>query len=84
MWKSGLLTNRTRTQPGSLFHKAIKIRHLLVQRAEGHIFTLPGFSSEFFVIFRVLAKAIDTELRNLGWTLSLEFWIVEACYTIGT
>ena len=84
MWKSGLLTNRTRTQPGSLFYEAIKIRHLLVQRAKGHIFTLPSFSSEFFMIFRVLAKAIDTELRNLGWSFSLDIWIVEVCYTIGT
>lgn len=72
MRKRGWLTNWTWTQPGSLFHEAVKIRHLLVQRTEGRIFTLQSFSSESPVIFRVLAEPMDTELRNLGQSFSLE------------
>lgn len=72
MWKSGWLTNRTRTQTGGLFHEAVEIRHLLIQGTERRVFALHSFSSKSLVIFRVLAEAIDTELRNLGWSVSLE------------
>ena len=72
MLKSSWLTNWTRTQAGSLFYEAVEIRHLLIQRTEGGVFALLSFSSESFMIFRVLAEAIDTKLRNLGWSVSSE------------
>lgn len=70
-WKSGWLTNWTRIQAGSLFYEAVEIRHLLIQGTKRRIFALYSFSSEFLVIFRVLAEIVDTRLRNLGWCVSL-------------
>lgn len=84
MWKSSWLTNWTWTQAGSLLHEAVEIRHLQIQGTKRRVFALHSFSSEFLVIFWVLAEAIDTELRNLGWSVSLRGWIVEICHTMGT
>lgn len=84
MWKSGQLTNWTRIQASSLFHEAVEIRHLLIQGTERRIFALHSFSSEFLFIFRVHAEIIDTGLRNLGWSISLDGRIVVVCHTTGT
>ena len=83
-WKRGRLTNWTRAQARSLFHEAIEIGHLLIQGTERHVFALYSFSFEFFIELRVLAKIIDTELRNLGWSVSLGWSILEVFLTIGT
>lgn len=70
--KSSWLTNWTRTQAGSLFNEAVEIRHLLIQGTERRVFALHGFNSKSLAIFRVLAYVMDTELRNLGYSVSRE------------
>lgn len=72
MWKSLWLTDWTRTQAGSLFHEAVEIRHLLIQRSERRIFTLHTFGSESLLVFRVFAETIDTKLCNLDWNVIRE------------
>ena len=71
LWKkSDWLTNRTRAQTGGLFYEAVEIGHLLVQRTEGHVFTLQRFSSQALVVLQMLAESIYAKLRNLGHRVS--------------
>ena len=59
------LTDGTGTQAGSLFHKAVQIRHLLVQGTECGVFVLYRFDSQPVLVLGMLAEVVDAILRYL-------------------
>ena len=69
---AGWLTDRTRTESGCLFYEAVEVGHLLVQRAERHVFALQSFGSQSLVVLQVLAESMYAELRNLARSVSYD------------